>query len=138
MFLTFSLDFCDQQGKMFFMDISQLTPGSRYRFSISYPGRFIKTNRGKMIEWSSGFTGEFEGVFLERQDRRREAFDPSKVTYANIPILDEWDYWNDATINPEIHRFWDWGKFLRKDGVVVEYPLSFITQISKYLGYEQI
>lgn len=38
-------------------------PGEKYRISVKYPPRFIVTNRGKIVEWASGFNGSITGIF---------------------------------------------------------------------------
>ena len=111
------------------MNEVSFTPGATYKIFVSYPPRYCVTNRGKQIEWSKGFTGFVEGEFSHHYSTRKEDYDPSLVMYSGVPVHEEWDYWNNAELNPEIEKFWDWIVVKDARNIPISLPLRFITAV---------
>jgi hypothetical protein len=104
-------------------------PGKNYKVVVSYPARHCLTNRGKQIQWSSGFTGVVQGEFSHYYSTKKEDYNPDLLMYSGVPVREEWDYWNNDELNPEIHRFWEWVVVKDNKGVPISLPLDFITSV---------
>lgn len=122
-----------------------LVPGKLYRITINYPGRFIVTNRKKLVKWSEGFNGVITGIYSHSYKTNKECYDPEQPTSVGTLMAEEWEYWNRKDINPDIEKFWDWIVIRQSDpdnyslkGVPVSLPINFVTCIEEYVGWVAI
>lgn len=99
--------------------------GTNYQMRVSYPSRFLH-ERGKVVEWSKGFTGILEGTIIRQYSTARETFTSEMKSANGGSILEEWDRYNNLQNNPEISKFWNWITIRDEKGWERSIPTDFI------------
>lgn len=115
----------------------QWVVGKLYRISAKYPGRFIRF-KGKLVKWCEDFDGVVEGTYHHSYSTAKEDYDPNTISSNGSPMHEEWEFWNNPSLNPEIENFWRWDVFVRADGVKISLPSFYIHTVEEYQGWCKI
>lgn len=67
----------------------------------------------------------------------KECFDETKLSSCGTPMNQEWEYWNNSVVNPNIEKFWDWAVFKDSNDHPINVPVNFITSVEEYVGWKK-